>query len=318
MENLHTNVINGFGSSTPNHITPTKRPAVGDNTSPFSTPKRQIVGNNDNNSDSKSYSGYKGERYLTPNKKRQKVSQISTMLHPTLIDSQEFPTDTEIELSALLNHFPRCAFPRSPPLVLVSQLHSASKDRTTIDRELEQLKNKGTVRLFRLLSGKTDYFVVRMSDYLEKVQLLKEKYSDKVEVFDSFVNNVLPKHNDVYITKDILLRLLYGTKTPDETAITLLVNAELLLNRAEIDSYWFRVPFTGNIVTSLVKGRKGIVSMLKRQKFKELLLSDMKTRKLQYSTLPIDFLVKDMVGLGMLASIDTTAGPLIRLLNEHL
>jgi len=83
-----------------------------------------------------------------------------------------------------------------------------------------------------------------------------------------------------------------------------------------VDSYWFRLPFTGNIVKSLVKGRGEIVSMLKRQKFKELLLKDMKGKKLRYSDLPIEFLVKDMVGLGVLERMDTTSGPLIRLLKE--
>lgn len=37
--------------------------------------------------------------------------------------------------------------------------------------------------MFRLLSGKTDYFVVKMSDYLDKVQAMKEKYKSHWEIF---------------------------------------------------------------------------------------------------------------------------------------
>ncbi len=46
-----------------------------------------------------------------------------------------------------------------------------------------------------------------------------------------------------------------------------------LLLLHEINDFWFCVPNSGSFVASLVKGRKEIISVLKRQKFKELLLS---------------------------------------------
>jgi hypothetical protein len=51
-----------------------------------------------------------------------------------------------------------------------------------------------------------------------------------------------------------------------------LVNASLLLVYG-VDNFWFCIPNAGLFIASLVKGRKEIVSVLKRQKFKELLLS---------------------------------------------
>jgi len=50
----------------------------------------------------------------------------------------------------------------------------------------------------------------------------------------------------------------------------MLVNSGLLISR-EVDTFWFSMPDAGVFLKNCVQGRKEILSILKRQKWKELL-----------------------------------------------
>lgn len=142
-------------------------------------------------------------------------------------------------------------------------------------------------------------------------------------VFEQFIKYVISDYSDVQISKSKLLNYLHKDNNinnkdkgkeksnsaaqnngQDDDAITLLVNAGLLLIH-EVDNFWFSIPSSGLFVASLVKGRKEIISILKRQKFKEMLFMDLVKRKLRYSSLSIEFLLKDMCGLNILESFMT-------------
>jgi serine/threonine-protein kinase 19 len=243
--------------------------------------------------------------------------QIETIVDPVLCNPAALPSDTQLSLSVALNSFPRLKFPKTPPIVLVSQLYSSVKDRTDVDKELDQLKRNGQIRVFKFLSDKNDYAIVMYSDFLNQIQTLKHENANNPEncdIFDRYVNNVLPRYTDVHITKDMLLKLMFVDEPINDNAITLLVNSGLLLLH-EVDSYWFSIPRAASFIKSLVRGRKEILSILKRQKFKEMLLSELEKRRLRYSILNISFHVKDLIELGSIESVPTLiSGPLIRVI----
>jgi len=238
-------------------------------------------------------------------------------------------TDTEAAFHSNASKFPYTTFPNTPPIVLVSQLYHSVSNRSDVDKELEQLYRASKLRIFKLLSGKNDYAVVKKDDYMNGIRKAQEKF-ENATVFDKFIENVLSKHFDVYISKSTLISLLCKDKMgnkenfdgkkierptgEEEAAITALVNSGLLLTQ-NADNFMFCVPNAGSFVASLVKGRKEIISILKRQKFKELLLSDLQIRKLRYSSLSVDFLIRDMIGLSIVESLPTTNGNLIRLID---
>jgi len=270
-------------------------------------------------------------------------NRIDTISDDDLLEAASL-SDTRVGLSSSLSAFPHHVFPNTPPIVLVSQLYSSVKNRTDVDRELDQLKQLGSVRIFKLLSGKNDYAIVTKEDYVmgikkcllqlqqeqkqeqEKKQEWneKEKQLNYADIFDRFIEKVLPSYTDVQIHKTTLLALLFNHKETvssldknkvdpeEEAAITVLVNAGLFLLH-EISNFWFCIPHSGSFIAALIKGRKEIISVLKRQKFKELLLSDLSKKKLRYSSLSIDFLIRDMSGLSIVERIPTTNGYLIRL-----
>jgi len=81
-----------------------------------------------------------------------------------------------------------------------------------------------------------------------------------------------------------------------------------------VDSFWFCIPHGGSLIKCIVKGRSEILSRLKKLKFREILLADLCKKKLRYSTLSVDFHIKDLIGLGQVESMPTTSGALIRLI----
>eukprot|EP00026_Physarum_polycephalum_P013777 Phypoly_transcript_14217.p1 GENE.Phypoly_transcript_14217~~Phypoly_transcript_14217.p1 ORF type:complete len:271 (+),score=41.32 Phypoly_transcript_14217:141-953(+) len=254
--------------------------------------------------------------------------QVDSIVDDDLLEAASI-SDTQVGLSAGLASFPKTVFPNTPPIVLVSQLYSSVTNRTDVDRELDNLKREGSIRVFKLLSGKNDYAVVTREDYIASIRKFADYKSEqeiKPSVFEKFIENVLPNYNDVQIHKTKLLELLFGTSksssgeitdSQKDGALTTLVNASLLLVYG-VDNFWFCIPNAGLFVASLVKGRKEIISVLKRQKFKELLLSDLQKKKLRYSSLSMDFLVKDMNGLNIIERVPTTTGFLIRLIDTTM
>jgi len=228
-------------------------------------------------------------------------------------------SDTKVGLYAGFASFPRHTFPNTPPIVLVSQLYSSVTNRTDVDRELDTLKREGVIHIFKLLSGNNDYAAISREDYIKNIRKSLHNHPvEQTQVFERFIEKVVPNYNDIQIHKTKLLELLFEhtiantTDLQKDSALTALVNANIVLVH-EINHFWFCIPNSGSFIASLVKGRKEIVSILKRQKFKELLLTDLQKKKLRYSSLSIEFLIKDMIGLNIIARVSTTSGYLIQL-----
>lgn len=70
------------------------------------------------------------------------------------ISTDDLPSDVEAAMGLLKSRFlwsPGCA--DLPPLVLQSQLYSVLRDRTEVDRQLDDLRRRNVVRVFKLSSG---------------------------------------------------------------------------------------------------------------------------------------------------------------------
>jgi len=174
--------------------------------------------------------------------------------------------------------------------------------------------------LFKLPSGnKDDYAVVFTSDYLLQIEATKERMRAKNKdnfdenIFDLFIEKLLPRYFDVTISKTKLQEVV--EQKVSERDITLLVNAGLLLLR-DVDTFWLAIPNAGAFIKSCIQGRKEVLGIIKKTKWKELLGNDLEKKKLRFSSLPIIFHTKDLVGQGVLETVDTTAGVLYKLSNR--
>ncbi|KAN0022545.1 hypothetical protein ACTFIU_004743 [Dictyostelium citrinum] len=229
---------------------------------------------------------------------------------------------------------------KSPPLVLQSVYHQSNKDS---ERSIQILKKKGTIRLFQIATSLNDYCIIITTDYINNIESLKIENTtipnkikpetltnnmknsspiksapidtillNRSEILDLFIRKLIPNFNEVSITRTKLFQILsINDKHQQENIITHLVQCGLLLQKDDC-TFTFSVPGAGGFFLNLMKGRKEILSNIQRLKYKEILKKDLLKKKLKYSNVQMQLLIKDLLGLNKIKIIPTTQGELIR------
>lgn len=107
-----------------------------------------------------------------------------------------------------------------------------------------------------------------------------------------------------------------GGDVTDED-ISILINAGLL-TRQLIDSnmYWFAIPNIGSVLKGLSQGRKELLSLLNRKKYKEMMLAPLEKKRMRLSPLDIRFHLRDLLGSGQLKTVQTPSGLVIRVAKD--
>ncbi|XP_011628100.1 serine/threonine-protein kinase 19 homolog isoform X3 [Amborella trichopoda] len=211
------------------------------------------------------------------------------------LENQLTFSDTLIALRIMHAQFPKMEKVSVQPFVLRSQVYSSVNDRTQVDRELESLRKDNVIRLFKLNTGQDDHAIMFIEDYLNQVESamkrIKAKGQDDIDVFEWFRSHVLPSKLDASIEhEELCLLLSHGGNVKDDH-ISLLINAGLL-------------------------GRKELISLLNRRKYKEMLLALLEKKRLRLSPLDIRFHLRDLIGSGYLKTVHTPAGLLVKVVKE--
>ncbi|ONH93256.1 hypothetical protein PRUPE_8G221800 [Prunus persica] len=182
----------------------------------------------------------------------------------------------------------------------------------------KNLRREKVLRIFKLNTGQDDHAIMFFDDYLcqmERVvkRLEEKKDSDILEVFKWFKSHVLDNKLEPSIEHQELCTLLaLGGKVKDEH-ISLLINSGLL-TRQLIDSniYWFAIPNIGSVLKGLSQGRKEVLSLLNRRRYKEMMLAPLEKKLLRYSPLDMRFHLRDLIGSGHLKTAKTPTGLVVR------
>ncbi len=102
-----------------------------------------------------------------------------------------------------------------------------------------------------------------------------------------------------------------------------LVKHELLLrmpggkHASGVDTFAFKLPGSGRVVSSMIAGRNELVARIKRKRHHEMLTSKVRKEvKLRKTVLPIEWHIADLVGSGLVHVVNTTVGPLLRLIDN--
>ncbi|KAG4970385.1 hypothetical protein AAZX31_13G107500 [Glycine max] len=234
-------------------------------------------------------------------------------------------TDTLVALRIMRAQFPHvhkwcgdaCFQSSVEPFILKSQLYSIVKDRTQVDRELESLRRDKVLRVFKLNTGQDDHAIMFLDDYLNQidhvVKRMEEKKIGECEAFGWFKTHVLDSKLEPGINHQELCSLLsLGGKVKD-SHISLLINAGILTRQLiDPNMYWFAIPNIGSLLKGLVQGRKEIISLLSRHRYKEMMLASLEKKRLRMSPLDIRFLLRDLIGSGHLKTDQTPTGLIIR------
>ncbi|XP_055984145.1 inactive serine/threonine-protein kinase 19 isoform X2 [Sorex fumeus] len=94
---------------------------------------------------------------------------------------------------------------------------------------------------------------------------------------------------------------------------TRLVNAGVLTVR-DAGSWWLAVPGAGKFIKYFVKGRQAVLGMVRKAKYRELLLSELLGRRAPAAVrLGLAYHVHDLIGAQMVDCVSTTSGTLLRL-----
>ncbi|XP_011628101.1 serine/threonine-protein kinase 19 isoform X4 [Amborella trichopoda] len=185
----------------------------------------------------------------------------------------------------------------------------------------KSLRKDNVIRLFKLNTGQDDHAIMFIEDYLNQVESamkrIKAKGQDDIDVFEWFRSHVLPSKLDASIEhEELCLLLSHGGNVKDDH-ISLLINAGLLTRQLlDSNSYWFAIPNIGFILKGLSQGRKELISLLNRRKYKEMLLALLEKKRLRLSPLDIRFHLRDLIGSGYLKTVHTPAGLLVKVVKE--
>ncbi|CAN1131580.1 Serine/threonine-protein kinase 19 [Linum perenne] len=213
---------------------------------------------------------------------------------PSLEDSLMF-SDTSVALRIMRAQFPRIDKVSTEPFVLRSQLYSSVEDRTQVDRELETLKRENVLRVFKLNTGQDDHAVMFLEDYLKQIERvtkrLEEMRKGDTEVFAWFRKHVIDCKLEPSIGHEELWSLLSNGGKVKDAHISLLINAGLL-------------------------GRKELLSLLNRRRYKEMMLALLEKKRLRMSPLDIRFHLRDLIGSGHLKTVSTPTGLVVRVLKD--
>ncbi|CAA6662487.1 unnamed protein product [Spirodela intermedia] len=232
-------------------------------------------------------------------------------------DSLTF-SDTLMALQMMRAQFPKINKVSVEPFVLRSQLYSSIKDRTQVDRELESLKKEKVLRIFKLNTGQDDHAVMFMDDYNNQIGVamkrLGTKNEDLIQVFEWFKTYVTGTKLDVGIDHNELCSLLsFGGKVKEEH-VSLLINAGFLTRQlVDPSMYWFSIPNIGLLLKGLSQGRKELVSLLRKRKHREMMLAALEKKRLRLSLLDMRFHLRDLIGSGVLKTVESPTGLIVRL-----
>uniref|UniRef100_A0A1I8F874 DUF1338 domain-containing protein n=1 Tax=Macrostomum lignano TaxID=282301 RepID=A0A1I8F874_9PLAT len=184
----------------------------------------------------------------------------------------------------LLTLFPADSFkPALPRIAFKHQLYSLCLRRACIDQELQQLRDSGRLRMFKI-GGETDErFALMLSEEFEAFARTRQGRLPDV-VFRRYLNLVLRETTDLSVT--------LGPNLPfSDTEISDLVQAGFLTVR-DFGCYWVACPDMGRFVSRLPKdARQDSADCTPHQ--------ELETR-LPQSSPPLEYMMHDLVGDGTL------------------
>nr|XP_054763251.1 serine/threonine-protein kinase 19-like [Lytechinus pictus] len=226
-------------------------------------------------------------------------------------DLSDLPSDTKAALAYLRSLFDIRHFEgRIPPILLKHQLYSIIQNKTQVDREVDQLRDKKEIRLFRYGNSKDvdEFCIVFSDDYLSHVRKTANQQGIS-DLIDRFVPEILEKMNNITFTR----QMLCDVHRFKDKEITMLVNAGMLTVR-DVGSWWLSIPGAGIFMKNFSKGRQSVLRAIKKSKYREILQKDLEERKLQgVKKLSMMYHIHDIIGAELVTKIKTTSGIILRL-----
>ncbi|XP_013785197.1 serine/threonine-protein kinase 19-like isoform X2 [Limulus polyphemus] len=220
--------------------------------------------------------------------------------------SADIPNDTEASLFFLKSVFPVESFEgRLPPIILKHQIYTIVKNKTLVDKQVNELRAKNKIRLFKLGADETETAIVFFDDFKKHVL----SHSDGSELIENFLSQIVASCPDISYNKNWLQEEMKF----QEEDISKLMHLGLL-NARDIGSWWLAIPRAGEFMKAFLRGRKAVLQALRRSKYKELFQAELESRNLpKEAKLGMKYHIFDIIGAEFVTCISTSSGKLLRL-----
>ncbi|XP_056106521.1 serine/threonine-protein kinase 19-like isoform X4 [Rhinichthys klamathensis goyatoka] len=229
-------------------------------------------------------------------------------------DSHEGAADIRSSLQNLMTLFSRKLFNDSlPPVVLKHQLYSLHSDRTSVDKQLNELRASGELLMFQLGFDSEAFALVFAEDYRAKV-LQGEAGRETLETVEKFLDKLIPGCSDLSFNKEKMLKEFLFT----DSEITQLVKSGVLTVR-DAGSWWLSIPNSGKFIKYFIKGRKAVLGMVKKSKYSEILKTELEGRRTtSHVKFQMKYHIHDIVGAELVECIQTTSGTVLRYVDGNI
>lgn len=208
----------------------------------------------ENNTGRKKKSKYDLEKY----DKLAESEDLTSRINEDISRLISIDDDIHVALNNLKELFSK-SFQPLPFVIFHHQLYALIKNKTQVDREIEALKEKRLIHAFRSESNKpneNDISICFMDDFHQYVEnsLLTNNadnikkisndynYANFKNLITKFLNEILKEVKELSITQNDLKIKFKLT----ETELTILIRMGLLTIK-DMVSYWFAIPFIGNL-----------------------------------------------------------------------
>ncbi|XP_056106525.1 serine/threonine-protein kinase 19-like isoform X4 [Rhinichthys klamathensis goyatoka] len=228
--------------------------------------------------------------------------------------SHEGAADIRSSLQNLMTLFSRKLFNDSlPPVVLKHQLYSLHSDRTSVDKQLNELRVSGELLMFQLGFDSEAFALVFAEDYRAKV-LQGEAGRETLETVEKFLDKLIPGCSDLSFNKEKMLKEFLFT----DSEITQLVKSGVLTVR-DAGSWWLSIPNSGKFIKYFIRGRKAVLGMVKKSRYGEILKTELEGRRTtSHVKFQMKYHIHDIVGAELVECIQTTSGTLLRYVDGNI
>ncbi|CAG2158698.1 unnamed protein product [Oppiella nova] len=180
---------------------------------------------------------------------------------------------------------------RIPTIVWKHQLYPLLKNKTLIDRQLNSWCESAYIRLFRLGStiDNHEVVIVLMSDFQE----FADKCCRKTIITERFLKKVIIEKSSTQISCDVLKNEYQF----NDDNISELIRCGLLARHRSSGVLLISLPNAGEFVKAFDFGKKFLISIIKKSKYKEILKSElMKRRVPKDMKFDIEYHLYDLIG----------------------
>uniref|UniRef100_G4LX16 Serine/threonine-protein kinase 19, putative n=3 Tax=Schistosoma mansoni TaxID=6183 RepID=G4LX16_SCHMA len=191
------------------------------------------------------------------------------------------------------------------PIVLKSQLYTLVNNRNKVESQLSDMQTSQKIRLLNIDDQIDDSVGIMKSD--DFVNSFRDFSVDDSKILERFAEFTSQKYHYLSLCKRV------ASEHFSDNEISILIQNGALTIKSE-NSWYISTPYLGAFIRAYKAGQRGLLAIIKKTRFKELLLSEIFHRNLgKGAYLGHMYHLLAHLGAGTLNSVQTSSGLLIRL-----